>query len=254
MSKRSTNGGVSKKASAGGRKDGKGKAGEFSVLPKSAGLDKSMVYMAKHTGAIVRSIRLDLCSSWCVGYELIRIKAKLGLKGPKWDAYCKKALPFSSRQARDYKVLAKAYGSAEEMIEKLEKPQEKGISFANAVLQARAVLNPDPKPEPKPGKKDAGDENKPVTIKPSVEGPDDGPTTVVCPTPATDSKGAEMLDDIIRIASNLAADLDLLGKVHAILVKAEASAERDAATEKGCDEAKAKSRKPAARKKRGRSA
>ena len=103
-----TNDGASKKASAGERKDGKGKAGKFSVLPKSAGLDQSLVYMEKHTGAIVRSIGVDLCSSWCVGYELISVQAKLGLKGPKWDAYCKQVLPFSSRQVRDYMVLAKA--------------------------------------------------------------------------------------------------------------------------------------------------
>ncbi|MFQ5464050.1 MAG: hypothetical protein ACE5E5_15670, partial [Phycisphaerae bacterium] len=222
-------------------------------LPKSAGLDQSNAYMEKHTGAIVRSIRVDLCSSWCVGYELIRIQAKLGLKGPKWDAHCKKVLPFSSRQARDYKVLAKAYSSAEEMIERLEKPEKKGISFANAVLQARVVLNPDPKPEPKPGKKDTGDENKPVTIQPRD---DDGPATRDRKLPAPGSDGAGMLDDIIRIASNLADDVELLAKVHAILVKAEASAERDAATDKGCGESKgkAKSRKTAAKKKRGKAA
>jgi hypothetical protein len=134
--------GASGKASAGGRKDG-----EFGVLPESAGLDQHMAYMKKHTGAIRRSMRVDLGSSWCVGYELTRIKDKLGLKGEKWDAHCKKVLPFTSRQARDYTVLAKAYSSAEEMIEKVGET----VSFANAVLAARSLVNPDPKPEPKLG-------------------------------------------------------------------------------------------------------
>ena len=57
MKKRETNDGASKKASARGRKDGKGQASEFQVLPKSAGLDQHMVYMEKHTGAIKQSMR-----------------------------------------------------------------------------------------------------------------------------------------------------------------------------------------------------
>ena len=65
-----------------------------------------------------------------------------------------------------------------------------------------------------------------------------------------------MLDDIIRIATNLADDVELLARVHAILVKAEASAERDAVTDKGCGESKgkAKSSKTSANKKRGKAA
>ena len=245
MKTRETNGGASKKASAGGRKDGKGMASEFSVLPKSAGLDQHKVYMAMLIGAITRSMRVDLGSSWCLGYELTRIKAKLGLKGKDWDDHCVKVVGKTSRQVRDYMVLAKAYGSAEEMIEKVGET----VSFANAVITARALF-PDPTPEPKPGTKDTGIENEPVTIEPDG----DGTTTVVCPTPAADSDGPGMLDDIIRIASNLAADLDLLGKVHAILVKAEASAKCDAATGNGHTMSKAKSRKPAAKKKRRKSA
>lgn len=253
MKKRETNNGASKKASAGGRKDGNGKVGEFSVLPKSAGLKQSVAYMLLHIVAITRSMRVDLGSSWCLGYELTRIKAKLALKGKDWDDHCVKVVGKTSRQVRDYMVLAKAYGSAEEMIEKVGET----VSFANAVNAARS-RNPDPTPEPKSGKKDTGTgcENEPVTIKPDGGSNDEGQTTVVCPTAAPDSKGAEMLDDIIRIACNLAADLDLLGKVHAILVKAETCAERDVVPDKGCDvsKAKAKSRKPVANKKRGKSA
>jgi len=50
--------GASRKASAGGRRDG-----EFRVLPESAGLKQHMAYMKKHTGAIRRSMRVDLGSS-----------------------------------------------------------------------------------------------------------------------------------------------------------------------------------------------
>ncbi len=254
MKNRETNNGVSKKASAGGRKDGKGKTGEFSVLPKSAGLKQSVAYVLSHIVAITRSMRVDLGSSWCLGYELTRIKAKLGLKGKDWDDHCVKVVRKTSRQVRDYMVLAKAFGSAEEMIEKVGET----VSFANAVVTARA-LYPDPKPEPKPGKKGTvtGGENKPVTIKPDGgNAADDLPPVVVSTPPATDSDGAGILDDIIRIASNLADDVELLAKVHAILVKAEANAERDAVTDKDCGESKgkAKSSKPAAKKKRGKAA
>ncbi len=202
--------GASKKASARGRKDGNGQASEFQVLPKSVGLDQHMAYMEEHTGAIKRSMRVNLGGSWCVGYELTRIKEKLGLKGEKWDAHCKKVLPFSSRQARDYTVLAKAYGSAEEMIAKVGEE----TSFANAVLAARALVNPDPTPEPTPDKTgegtgggNAGRENNPVTLKPgdgSVGG-NGSPTDDRTP-PAPGSKGAGMLDDIIRIAFQFADD------------------------------------------------
>ena len=49
-----------------------------------------------------------------------------------------------------------------------------------------------------------------------------------------------MLDDIQRIATNLADDLALLGKVHAILVKAEAKAAREAASGNGRSKSKGK--------------
>ena len=242
--------GASRKASAGGCKDG-----EFAVLPKSAGLKEHMAYVKKHTGAIRRSMRVDLGSSWCVGYELIRIKDKLGLQGEKWDAHCKKVLQFSSRQARDYTVLAKAYGSAEEMIEKVGER----TSFANAVVLARALADPDPKPEPKPGKKgtDTECENEPVTIDPSDKGDGgNGSRTDYREPPAPGSKGAEMLAEIIRIAARLAADLALLGKVHAILVKAEAKAAREAASGNGRSKSKgkAKPRETAGKTRRGKAA
>ena len=228
--------GANRKASAGGRKDG-----EFRVLPESAGLDEHMAYMEKHTGAIRRSMRVDLGSSWCVGYELTRIKDKLGLRGEKWDAHCKKVLPFTSRQAREYTVLAKAYSSAEEMI---EKGGEK-TSFANAVVQARALADPDPKPEPKPGKKDTDTdgENEPVTIEPGDKGGGgNGSRTDYREPPTPGSKAARMLDDIQRIATNLADDLALLGKVRAILVKAEAKAAREAASGNGRSKSKGKAK------------
>jgi hypothetical protein len=241
---------VSRKASAGGRKDGK-----FAVLPKSAGLKEHMAYMEKHTGAIRRSMRVDLGSSWCVGYELIRIKDKLGLKGENWDAHCKKVLPFTSRQAREYTVLAKAYSSAEEMIEKVGEK----TSFANAVVMARALADPDPQPEPKPGKKDTDmdGENKPVTIEPSDKGDGgNGSRTDYREPPAPGSKGAEMLAEIMRIAARLADDLALLGKVHAILVKAEAKAARESASGNGRSKSKgkAKPRETAGKTRRGKAA
>ena len=42
-------------------------SGKFSVLPRSASLKQHMVYMKKHTGAIIRSLRVDLGSPWCLG-------------------------------------------------------------------------------------------------------------------------------------------------------------------------------------------
>ena len=227
---------------------------KFRVLPKSAGLKQHTVYMEKHTGAIRRSLRVDLGSSWCLGYELTRIKAKLGFKGEKWDAHCVKVVGKTSRQARDYMVLAKAYSSAEEMIEDVGET----VSFATAVVTARALVNPDPTPEPKPGKKGTDGDDGPARIKPTDGGTDDGLTTVVCPTRTPDSKGPGMLDDIIRIAVQFTDDLTLLGKVHAILVKAEAEATREVAKGNERSKTKAKSRKPAAKKKkkkkRGKSA
>jgi len=228
--------GASKKASAGGRKDG-----EFRVLPESAGLDQHMAYMKKHTGAIRRSMRVDLGSSWCVGYELIRIKGKLGFKGEKWDAHCNEVVGITSRQVRDYTVLAKAFASAEEMIEKVGER----TSFANAVVVARALADPDPKPESKPGKKDTDTdgENEPVTIEPGSGGVrGNGSPTGDSKLPTPGSKAARMLDDIQRIATNLADDLALLGKVHAILVKAEVKAAREAASGNGRSKSKGKAK------------
>ncbi len=242
--------GASRKASPGGRKDG-----EFAVLPKSAGLKQHMAYVKKHTGAIRRSMRVDLGSSWCVGYELIRIKGKLGFKGEKWDVHCNEVVGITSRQVRDYTVLAKAYSSAEEMIEKVGET----VSFANAVHAARSLVNPDPKPEPKPGKKgtDTDGENNPVTIKPSDGGfRGNGPPTGDSKLPTPGSKAARMLDDIQRIATNLADDLALLGKVHAILVKAEAKAAREAASGNGRSKSKGKAKpcETAGKTRRGKAA
>ena len=251
MKTRETKNGASRKASAGGRKDGKRNAGEFSVLPKSAGIKQHMAYMLLHLGAIARSMRVDLGSSWCLGYELIRIKAKLALKGKDWDDHCVEVVGKTSRQVRDYVVLAKAYGSAEEMIEQVGET----VSFANAVVMARVLVSPDPKPELEPGNKNTDGEDEPVTIKPPYCGSvgKGSPSEVFMP-PAPDSKSAAMLDDIIRIAVQFADDLDVLGKVHAILVKAEASAKCDAATGNGHTKSNAKSGKPSAKKKRGKAA
>ena len=80
------------------------------------------------------------------------------------DRYCGDKLPFSSRQARDYTVLVRAFGSIEEML----KVVPEGSSFANAVLVARARLNPGPE-APTADETPDGDDG-PVTIEPGDDG------------------------------------------------------------------------------------
>jgi hypothetical protein len=96
---------------------------------------------------------------------------------------------------------------------------------------------------PKLGKKgtDTDGENNAATIKPSDGGVrGNGSPTGDSRPPTPGSKAARMLDDIQRIATNLADDLALLGKVHAILVKAEAKAAREAASGNGRSKSKRK--------------
>lgn len=91
--------------------------------------------------------------------------------------------------------------------------------------------------------KDTGRENKPVTIGPGDDGDGgNGSPTDDHRPPAPGPKGARMLNDILRIAPRFADDLALLGKVHGIPVKAEAKAERQAASGEGCSKSKGKAK------------
>jgi len=98
--------GASRKASAGGRRDGKVTAGDFKPLPETATLDERAAYIREHAGAAMRCRRLELGYSWCAGVEIAKVKDLTGLTGKEWDAHCDETFGFSSRHARDFTAVA----------------------------------------------------------------------------------------------------------------------------------------------------
>lgn len=233
--------GASRKASAGGRRDGKGEASEFRLLPETATPEQHVASINEHTGAVTRCRRLERGHCYCVGCDVIALQAKLDLHGKEWDAYCARELPFSSRQARDYTVLVRAFESIEEML----KVVPEGASLANAVLIARARVNPE---EVVPTD-DVPPDDEPKTHEPGNGG--DGPPTPVPPEPRAPEPGpsretAALMDGIMRIVLSLGdSDLALLKQVHALLTKRHGKGDAAAGDGQGNSGSEAKPRKAA---------
>ena len=186
--------GSSRKASAGGRRDAKVAAGDFKALPETATLDERAAYIREHAGAAMRCRRLELGYSWCVGVEIAKVKDRTGLAGKEWDVHCDETFGFSSRHARDFTALAKAFSTVDEMLN-----VAKEASFATAVVIARSLSAPDENPPPPP---------PPPAPPPPA------------PKPDRSREVADLVDGILRIVHGLGdGDLPLLKRVHALLAK-----------------------------------
>ncbi len=207
MSERSTNDGASKKASAGGPKDGKRHASEFRVLPESATYEERVTYIKKHAGAATRARCKELKHSWCIGREIPKIKAEKNLNNNEADACLKATFGFGVRQGNNYEQLWQAFPSIEEMLKKVPE----SASLSTAVDIARSLLDPRPEPDPVPPKRvgNGGGKKPPKPLN---------------RTPRSQSKAAELLDDILRMVVELGdEDLALLSEVHSLLTTKKAS-------------------------------
>ena len=199
--------GASRKASAGGRRDGKVKAGDFKPLPKTATLDERAAYIREHVGAAMRCRRLELGHSWCVGVEIAKVKDLTGLTGKEWDVHCDETFGFSSRHARDFTALAKAFSTVEKMLKVV-----KEASFATAVVIARSLTHGDGTDGP------ADDVTPDGTDGPDGDPPPPPPPPA--PTPDRSREVADLVDGILRIVAGSGDDdLPLLKRVYARLTK-----------------------------------
>ena len=191
-----------------GRRDGKVKAGDFKPLPKTATLDERAARIREHFGAAARCRRLELGHSWCAGVEIGKVKALTGLTGKEWDVHCNETFGFSSRHARDFTALAKAFSTVDEMLNVV-----KEASFATAVVIARSLTHPesetiDPPDDTKPG----------GTGGPGGDSPPPPPPPA--PKPDRSREVADLVDGILRIVHGLGdGDLPLLKQVFALLTK-----------------------------------
>jgi len=184
--------GSSRKASAGGRRDAKVAAGDFKALPETATLDERAAYIREHAGAAMRCRRLELGYSWCVGVEIAKVKDLTGLAGKEWDVHCDETFGFSSRHARDFTALAKAFSTVDEMLNVV-----KEASFATAIVIARSLSAPDENPPPPPP-----------------------PPPPPAPKPDRSREVADLVDGIMRIVAGSGDnDLPLLKQVFALLTK-----------------------------------
>jgi len=197
--------GASRKASPGGRRDGKVKAGDFKPLPETATLDERAAYIREHVGAAMRCRRLELGHSWCVGVEIAKVKALTGFTGKEWDAHCDETFGFSSRHARDFTALAKAFGTVDEMLNMV-----KEASFATAVVIARSLIHPESETDGPGGDVTPG----------GTDGPGGDPPPPAAPNPDRSREVADLVDGIMRIVAGSGDDdLPLLKQVFALLTK-----------------------------------
>jgi len=188
-----------------GRRDGKVKAGDFKPLPETATLDERAAYVREHVGAAMRCRRLELGYSWCGGVEIAKVKDLTGLTGKEWDAHCYETFGFSSRHARDFTALAKAFSTAEEMLNVV-----KEASFATAVVIARSLIHPESETI------DPQDDTKPDGTDGLGGGPPPPPPPA--PTPDRSREVADLVDEIQRITGQMGDQhLGLLRRVHRLL-------------------------------------
>ena len=188
-----------------GRKDGKVKAGDFKPLPETATLEQRAAYIREHVGAAMQCRRLELGYSWCVGVEIAKVKDLTGLTGKEWDAHCAETFGFSSRHARDFTALAKAFSTVDEMLNVV-----KEASFATAVDIARSRTHGD------------GTDGPADDVTPDGTGGPDGdpPPPPPAPKPDRSREVADLVDRILRIVHGLGdGDLPLLKRVYALLTK-----------------------------------
>jgi hypothetical protein len=190
-----------------GRRDGKVTAGDFKPLPKTATLDERAAYIREHVGAAMRCRRLELGYSWCVGVEIAKVKDLTGLTGKEWDVHCDETFGFSSRHARDFTALAKAFSTVEKMLNVV-----KEASFATAVVIARSLIHPESETIDPP------DDTKPDGTDGPGGGPPPPPLPPPAPTPDRSREVADLVDEIQRITGQMGDQhLNLLRRVHRLL-------------------------------------
>jgi len=208
--------GASKKASAGGRKDGKGKASEFRVLPKSATLDEREAYVRTHAGNAKQARRKELKHCWCIGRELPKIKAEKKLDNNASDAYFKETFGFGVRQGNNYEQLAKAFQSIEEMLK--HTPEE--LSLSRAADVARTKCGPTPEPGARPGDSEGGNrpghQDRSTTTGPGPSGPAKGESLESNPPPDREPPRSPETLELVKHITFLVCRL---GDQHASLLK-----------------------------------
>lgn len=251
--------GASKKASAGGRKDGKGKAGtfakdsaldvraviQFELLADDASHEQREVYIKKHAVAVKGARRKELKHSWCIGREIPTIKAEKDLNNNEADAYFKATFGFGVRQGNNYEQLWQAFPSIEEMLKNV--PESASLSVA--VDKARSLIDPGPEPDSDSPTDDMDDDGKNTRTR-TESGPNGGigekpPPVAPPPLPNSGDEFSILRDDIVRLVTQMEKEyLPVLRKIHGLVTKAVASKNGVASgMGRGASNGKSKSRK-----------
>lgn len=209
----------------------------LAVLPARATDAEREAYIKAHYSSLVHCKERHLVSAWYIGRELPRLKAKLRLEGPRWNAFCEDRFRFGDRQARDYIKIAAHFSSKADLKRLLEEAHSirQAVALANVEEEKTQAIRSNGNADPAPGNPNTGR----ATRRQPKQNRRAGSANAVTPLPLVDDIRAELRDagDALRQIAQI--DETALGRLLRLIQKELRSAKGKAAKKNAEDQGKA---------------